>query len=65
MIYSDPIIDELHDIREKMVQESKDLGIPLFEYLGKNLPKGFKRANLQPQKIDFSKVKSVKILEEA
>lgn len=57
MKFRDPIIDELHDIREEIVNEAKSQGIPLHEYLGKDLPSGFKSANIKPTEFDLSKLK--------
>ena len=50
----DHIIEELHNYREKIVEDCKAKGVTLSMYFkSKKLPKGFKYAEDKPVKIDF------------
>ena len=56
----DQIIDELHDIREKLVNESRSKGMSLTEFFkSKGLPEGFIKSDLKPTKLDKNKLKDL------
>ena len=57
MLRSDPIIEELHHIREQLFEESKAAGVPLRDYIKRDLPKGVKRSNLKPVITEIKKLK--------
>ncbi len=60
-MYTDPIVEELHDIRERMAKECKARSISLCDYLKEGpIPEGMKRAMLEPAKVDFSKLSLLK-----
>ena len=59
---SDPIIDELHSIREKIYDDCNAKGISSSErHKDLEIPKDLKKANLKPAKVDFSKVKTTPV----
>jgi len=56
----DPIIEDLHRTREKILEECKAKGVSLLEhYKNMKLPEGLKRANLKPASFDRSKLRSL------
>ena len=56
----DQIIDELHDIREKLVNEARAKGMSLTEYFkSKGIPEGFKKSDLKPARLDKDKLKEL------
>jgi hypothetical protein len=58
----DQIIDELHDIREKLVNESRAKGMSLTEYFkSKGIPEGFKKSDLKPAKLNKDKLKKLMV----
>jgi hypothetical protein len=55
----DHIIEELHNYREKVVEDCKAKGVTLSTYFkSKKLPKGFKYAEDKPVKLDSSRLKA-------
>jgi len=56
---TDPIIDELHAIREKIYNECKEKGISVEErHKNMRLPANMKRANLKPVKVNWQKLET-------
>ena len=60
MMTNDPIIDELHDVRRKLVNDCHSKGMSLTEYFNsKGIPEGFKKSNLKPAKLDKEKLRQL------
>jgi len=55
---TDPIIEELHAIREQIYNECKEQGISLTEHARRALPLGFKYSNLKPSVTSLKKCQS-------
>jgi len=61
MLEPDPIIQEIHNTRERIHNECIERGISILEYLkGVKIPEGMTVSKLQPRKIDFSKIEALK-----
>lgn len=58
MANADPIIEELHNIREQILNESKEKGIPLLDYINIGSAKDIKKSNLKPVVTTLKKLKT-------
>lgn len=57
---SDPIIEDLHAVREKIYNESKSQESLKERHKDLEIPAGMKRANLKPAKIDWNRLEPLK-----
>ena len=53
---TDPIIEEIHAIREQIYNESKEKGMNVLDYIKQDAPKGFKYSNLKPTLTSLKKI---------
>jgi hypothetical protein len=52
---TDPIIEELHAVREQIYNESKAKGMDLLDYIKQDAPDGFEYSDLKPSVTSLKK----------